>query len=322
MATDTNDLEVNFDEIDRLKAEDKTKSGEKPEKVAKTDDIVIEKDGDEPEKPAKPTLSAEDGLAKLKKQLDESEAARVDAERRAREAAEGERQAKTEVQASQLDTIKTGIETATQNKAIYKQEYAAALAAQDFDKAADVQEKMSENAANLLYLSQSKAQLERAPKPVTRAPVDQLEEFAGRLSPKSADWVRAHPEFVRDPKKNRQMLAAHELATARGLAADTPEYFASINRTLDVEPEAPSRTNGDARHTEVDLDATTDAAAPVRERSPPAAAPVSRSGGGQGSKPRTIRLTAAEVEMAENMQMSPEEYGRHKLALIKDGKMN
>jgi hypothetical protein len=331
MATDNDTLEVNFDEIDRLKAEDKAKNAPKADKSPKSDDggrspppIVVTTSDDEPEKPEKPVLSTEDGLAKLKKQLDDSEAARLNAERQAREAAEGERQARTEKQASDIDVVASAISNLTQANDALEAKYAETLAASDFAGAAKVQREMASNAAKLLHFEDAKAKLERAPKPVTRAPVDQVEEYVGRIPasfPRSREWIRAHPEWVRDDHKNQQMIAAHNLALARGFKADSNEYFGDIEKTLAIE-KPPERTNGDARHTEVDLDATTEAAKAVSERSPPAAAPVSRSGNGTGTKPNRVRLTAAEVEMAENMQMTPEEYARNKIELQRLGKMN
>jgi hypothetical protein len=330
MATDNDTLEVNFDEIDRLKAEDKAKSAPKADKAAakadKDDEIIVDKADEAPKQPEKAVLSTEDGLAKLKKQLDDSEAARLNAERQAREAAEGERQARTEKQASDIDVVASAISNLTQANDALEAKYAETLAASDFAGAAKVQREMASNAAKLLHFENAKANLERAPKPVTRAPVDQVEEYVGRIPasfPRSREWIRAHPEWVRDDHKNQQMLAAHNLALARGFKVDSNEYFGDIEKTLAIE-KPPERTNGDARHTEVDLDATTEAAKAVSERSPPAAAPVSRSGNGTGTKPNRVRLTPAQQEAAEFSGISLEEYARQLIQIEKEaqGKMN
>jgi hypothetical protein len=172
---------------------------------------------------------------------------------------------------------------------------------------------MSANSAKLLQLENGKAALEKAPKPQLRAPVDPVEQFVSRLTPQSASWVRAHPEFVRDAAKNRKMLAAHEMAMADGLQADTPAYFAAIEDTLKIRAADPV-----VEHTD---DPTSEAAAPVR-RPPPAAAPVTRAGTSNGKRANVVTLTPAEVEIAEMMKMTPQEYAVQKSALIKEGKLN
>jgi hypothetical protein len=140
------------------------------------------------------------------------------------------------------------------------------------------------------------------------------------LSPQSADWVRAHPEFVTDPRLNRKMIAAHELAMADGLDADTPEYFAAVEATLGVA----ERGNGRAAQ-EAASEASAAAAKKAGGRSAaPPAAPVSREApsAGSGRKPNAVRLTREEVDMAEMMGMTPQEYAKHKIALQSEGKMS
>ena len=257
--------------------------------------------------------------ASLKKQLDNETSLRIAAEHRAQEAAESEARARGEVQGTQLDLIKNALEGTVQTSKSLKAEYAAALAAQDFDTAAEVQEKMSTNAARKLQLEQGKAALEAAPKPQVRAPADQVEEYVGRIPgeyPRSRAWVRAHPDYVRDAQKNRMMIAAHELALAKGLAADTDSYFDSIEKTLDITKPAPDpKLNGD-------VDPMKDAAATPTRKAAPAGAPVTRAGNGTGQRPNQVTLSADEVEMAERTGQTPEEYARNKLALQKDKRIN
>jgi hypothetical protein len=339
MADDT-DLEVNFDEIDRLKAEDAAKNAPKVDKagakVDKADDIVVEKVEKTPPKAEKPVLTADEGLAKLQKQLEDEKAAREaekrradDAERHAREASEGERLARTEKQATELDLVTNAISTVTQANDALEAKYAEALGAQDYAGAAKIQREMTKNSANLLQLENGKAALEKAPKPQARAPVDAVEEFISRIGPeypRSREWLRAHPEFARDAKKNRQMLAAHELAMSRDLKADSDEYFASIESTLNLAKPVPNGKG--APH---DDDPMADAAQEIEvtpeprpRRAAPAAAPVSRSGGGTGSKPNTVRLTPAQQEAAEISGVSLEEYARQLKKIERDeqGKLN
>jgi hypothetical protein len=274
-------------------------------------------------KAAKATLTPEEGIQKLQKQLEDERALREretslreDAERRAAEASDGELRAKTDSHQNQLDMLGNAIANLTSANDLLKQKYSAALASQDFDGAATAQLEMSTNAAKLIQLESGKANLERAGKPTARqqVPTDAVERFAANLTPKSAAWVRAHPDYARDPKKNRKMIAAHEIAMADGYAAESDEYFASIEQTLGLRNVAPEPADDDPPLSE--------ASRPTSRRSPPAA-PPSRSGTGRGGSSATsVTLSREEAEIAKLNGMTLEEYAKNKLALTKEGRLN
>jgi hypothetical protein len=259
----------------------------------------------------KPVLKPEEGLEKLKKQLEDEKTARADAERRAAEAAESERQARTEKQGTELDLVVNAIATVTQANDQLEDKYASALQAGDFAGAAKINREMTANSAKLERLEAGKSALERAPKPTVRVPVDPVEKFTADLTPQSAAWVRAHPEYVRDPKKNAKMLAAHNLVVADDIAADSPEYFEAVERILGIKADpAPA-----------DPDPMADAARPSR-KSAPAGAPVTRSGNGGGSRPNVVTLTAEEREIARMNGMTDREYAIARESLKKEGRLN
>lgn len=314
MSTPTDEIAVDLEAAD-AKAAEAAKKSANGAAADNIDAVTAEVADAEPQKVEKTALTPDEGLEKLKQQLADANAGRLAAEQRANDASRGEAAARGEVQTSQLDLVNSAIERTNQNKAALKAKLSAAYTAQDFDAVAEVQSEMADNAANLTQLQAGKKALESAPKPTPRAPVDPVEQFVGQLSPASATWVRAHPEFVRDPHKNQQMIAAHQLALARGLKADTPDYFASVEKTLDLT--APVVTKVDLQP-----DATADAAQAVGGRAAPAAAPVSRSNGAHGNRPGVVKLTPAEVEAAENSGLTLEEYARNKVALRKEGKLS
>jgi len=314
MSTPTEEIAVDLEAADAKAVSEAAKKAANGASADSTPEVEIEKVSAEPAKVEKTTLSPDEGLEKLKKQLEDERAARQAAEQRANEASQAEAKARGEVQTSQLDLVKGAIERLTESSDTLEGQYAEALAAQDFKTAAKLQREMANNSAKLIQLEAGKKALESAPKPVPRAPVDPVEQFCAQLSPASASWVRSHPEFVRDQHKNRQMLAAHELALARGLKADSPEYFASVEKTLDVA--TPSVTKAAVE------DASADAAQPTGGRGAPAAAPVSRSNGAHGGRPNVVKLTSEEVEMAGIMGMSVEDYARNKVALKREGKLS
>src|SRR5579884_2871595 len=277
MSTSTEEIAIDIEALDTEAAQKAGKADEKA--VSEPEPVTAESTSEK-------ALSPEEGIEKLKRQLadeqkarQEAETARLAAEARANEAAQAEAKARGEVQTSQLDLIKGAIDQVTQANDALEEKYAAAMAAQDWTAAAKAQREMANNAAKLAQLEAGKTALEKAPKPVPRAPVDIVEQFCAQLSAPSAAWVRQHPEFVRDPLKNQQMLAAHQLAIARGCKADTPEYFASVEKTLDLTPAvARAEPNHGSKQEE---DPMADAAKPTNgggRIASPAAAPVSRGG--------------------------------------------
>lgn len=274
------------------------------EPVAETPDIVVEAEG-------KPVISAEDGVEELRRRLDVERKGREEAEYRAQQANSQVQQARSEVDSSNLQLVRTAIDTMTREGFILKENYKQAMAAGDYDSAAEYQEAMADARAKLLQLengmSAMEAQLKQAPRPVQHA--DPVEQLASQLSGPSAAWVRAHPEYARTPRLTQKMIAAHNLVTADGIASDTPEYFASVEKVLGIN--AP-----------VEEDALSFASAPAQRRSAPAAAPVSRSGTANGTRPNVVRLSSEEREMASMMGMTPEDYARNKVALKREGKLH
>jgi hypothetical protein len=61
-------------------------------------------------------------------------------------------------------------------------------------------------------------------------PVDPVEAYAHGRHERSAAWIRSHPEYVTDPRKNHKLLAADQDARAEGHAPNTDGYFAHIER--------------------------------------------------------------------------------------------
>ena len=284
------------------------------------EEIKVEK-AEEPESKnnevQKTEISAEEGIRELKFRLEEERLARQEAERRMKQAADQANQAKSEVDDTNIRLIDSAIETVKGNQLALKRSYAEALAQGNHDEAADIQIQMSEVALQKMQLEQGKSAYEAKMKETRQAPPtenDPVEVLASQLSPRSADWVRTHPEYARNPTLYQKMLAAHNLAMADGLTADTDEYFSSIEDTLKIRGRQPVQQEESA---------LSSAATPVKQRAAPPAAPVSRSPTtNSGTRPNVIRLTAAEREMADMMGMTDQEYARNKAALIKEGKLN
>ena len=285
------------------------------EKKPEAAEIEVVKAEEEPEKVEAKVLEPVDGLEKLKADLERERSGRIEAERRAKEAAQDAYRAKNEVQDSNLHLVTNAIETVKQNADVLKTNYREAMSVGDFDRAAEVQHAMATNAAKLLQLEQGKRAMESQPKqtaPEQYRSSDPVEALASQLSPRSADWVRRNPQCVTDPRLYQKMIAAHNLAVADGYAPDTDDYFEKIESTLEI----------NRREAPVQEDAMAEAAKPVQRRSSPPAAPVTRSGNGTGSNSNRVRLTSDEREMASMMGMTDQEYAKNKLQLQKEGKLN
>ena len=141
-----------------------------------------------------------------------------------------------------------------------------------------------------------------------RVPRDPVDVYAERLTPKSAAWLRDHPEVVdRIPRLTR----AHEDALEDGLAPESPEYFSYIEKRLGV-----GRQRSDSgRETRKNV----------------VSAPVSSSGSvssRSSNSSNSMILSSDEVEMAIlaepglPREKAIEEYARNKAYLIKTGKMS
>lgn len=315
MSTTPDDIVIDLDEIDRALAAEKAAKANKGKNPAPKDNIEVAAAEAAPKPEEKPILKPEEGIDKLKQQLAEERSAREEAEARLREASESEVRARTDSLDTQIHLVTTAIEKFEQQKQVLKANYAQALADQDYNAAADIQASMAENAADLVNLKQGKVALEKQPKPQPRAQPDIVEQFVQNMTPRSASWVRAHPDFVRDARKNAKMIAAHNFIKD-DVKVDSDEYFSKIEEMLGLQatpdPETP---------TPEEIDPMAETAKPVRKAAP-AAAPVTRSGNGAGKRTNTVTLTAEEREMARMNEQTDEEYARNKVALQKEGRLN
>jgi hypothetical protein len=250
-------------------------------------------------------------ILSLRDQLAAEKAGRQAAEQKLHQAAREIHHARGEVEETNLQLVVNAIDTVNRDIELLSQAHTYALQSGDFDRATKIQREMSANEAKLLQLNNGREAMESAPRPPEpQLPtVDTVEDFASRLSPRSADWVRKHPEFVRDPRLNAKMIAAHNLAVADGIPTDTDDYFASIEETLKI----------GSRNVQTDTDDQHAAKVVRRRDAAPAAAPANR--GNQSASSNVVRLSAAQREMAEMMGMKPEEYAKNMVALKKEGKI-
>jgi chromosome segregation ATPase len=254
-----------------------------------------------------------DGIDELKRQLEaEKEARKADRERAER--AERERdtasqqafQARNAQDDAEVRLFDGAVAQLKSNTQVLKQQLKDAWAANDLDRAADIQEAIADNAAKINSIEAGKQSLKERPKDPPR-PLDPVEAFAQRLSPRSAAWVRAHPEYATDPRLNAKMIAAHQMAIADGMKADTDDYFEAVEDALKINKA--QRLTAPVE----DDEAMSVASAPTQRRQSPAAAPVSRDVTPSGERKRTIRLTKEEAEIARLTGQTEAEYYQNKM---------
>lgn len=280
-----------------------------------------------PEPESKPAeVTPEEGIEQLKAKLAVSEAARQTAERQAAEQARAAAAAQGQTADARVQMVETALAQVKQQEEVFESQLAELWQAGDMAAAAKIQRQMGEATAKRLTLENGLEQLKNAPKPQPApqpAPGNPVEEIAGNLlrggSPRSAQWVRDHPQYVTDPNLNQRLVKAAEFAGTEGYNVDSPEYVARVEQLLGINM-ADRVTNGREQ---------VPAQPAQRREAAPAAAPVSRGANGNGSgNPSRVTLTRDEREMAGNLfpdlsQTEAEKaYARNKLLLKAEGRLN
>jgi hypothetical protein len=296
------------------------------------EEIVLDDDGEEVKVEIvdeDPVVELDDGpsvaqgIEELKAQLEEERQARLKAEKKFKTAKEKAdraqveiNKARDEVHDTNLQLLNGAISDIKREQGSYKAAIRDAMERGDFDKAAEYQEAMAVNVAKLMKIEEGKIAYENQAKSQPSSS-DVVDNFASKLSPRSAEWVRKNPQYVTDPRLNRKMVAAHEMAIADGMMADTDDYFEYVEEMLNMNKRKDRPDPALNRE-----DAVSEAAAPVQRRQAPPAAPVSRQAPSTTTtRPNVVRLNSAEREMAQMMGMTEQEYAKNKLVLIKEGKL-
>lgn len=220
---------------------------------------------------------------------------RTEAERVAAQAREEAAGARTEAIESHVSTVETGLEAARNEADAAEREYTAAFEAGDGAKAAQAQRKIARAEAKIARLDEAKADLDvrrakaepeqrREPIKVERQPAadDPVEAYVQGRPEETANWLRAHPEWVTDPRKNAKLTAAHFDATGDGIEPNTKAYFEHVEKFIGLKNGAAVNGNG---------------AKPQRRQGAPVA-PGGSSGGGTGGGGREVTLTRGEATAA------------------------
>lgn len=289
MAGDEDEIVVTIEGEAAPVAEDtivKIEDGTTKKAAAETDDIVGALKAQLAEK--------QTALDSATQRASSAETVAGQAAQRARQLEQEVVQARTEAQESTKTTIDSGIAAAKSEVAAAKQAYKTAFESGNADACADAQERIAQAAADLRMLEQAKdtlpTRVERKPEPQQHpAPNDPVEAFISSRTAPTQTWLRAHRDFLTDPKKNAKMQAAHFDAEAEGIPLDSPQYFEHVERFLGLK-EKPAQQQQQQTTQQQQTQSQRRPTAPV--------APVTPSGGGISGGATEVRLTAAEARAA------------------------
>ena len=277
----------------------------------------------------KVVAKTDDATADLVAQYKELEGREAEANRR-REQAEAEsarnraeaEAAKKQVANSQFDTVSTALNASKAEAEQAKRDIRAAKDAGDIDAEIEAQDRLAQARADERRLDEARAELEaRAKAPPRREPPpsDPVEAYVqGRTAP-TANWLRAHPEFIKDSRKQSKLTAAHFDAEGEGLVADTPAYFAHVEKFLGISGNGAAPTE----------------APQVKPRATAPVAPGSAVANGGTSSP-VVNLTKREADAAidgthvwnyndpkgkfkKGDPIGHQEFARRKMAMQKQG---
>jgi hypothetical protein len=259
---------------------------------------------EQPAAAAAPTV--DQGIADLQRQLEAERAGRAIAEQRAATAQQEAGQFKTQAEQSQYTAISRALDAANGAAETAEGKYAAAMEAGDYKAAAKAQSEMARIAAQQTQLEAGKAQMEAMRKsPQYQQPQQQRVDpnsFEGRISnatPRTQQWLRAHPEAVTDPEKNAEALLAHQRAMKAGHSPDSDSYFHFVEQVMGYHVAQQSKPQRQANQS-----------APVTQQS--------RQPAGQQTK-TTFTMTPKMRELAQLSGVSETAWAKQYLAALKNG---
>ncbi len=199
---------------------------ERPEREVHTNETPIVE--------APTSISPEDALADVTRQLGEKDRQVADARRAARDAEQRREAAETEARQAQAaratdhqTVAASAIEAARADQAAARIAKRTAREAGDLDAEFTADEQLQSATYRIVQATSELERLKSAPKPV--AP----QQNGGGPSEAAQRWMDEHPRFY-DPNDTYQgdALDAHAAALRRGLRDGSPEYIRHIDQTM------------------------------------------------------------------------------------------
>jgi len=200
----------------------------------------------EPPQSEPPEPKPEEGVADLRRRLDEAQRAEAIANQRAIEVERELATEKTARQRSEDDAydanyaaVLNKIDSAEVMIGTLERSLHAAFAEGDHAAQARITREIAKASTELEIANGYKAQYEEAKKTATSqrqaAPPPQVNQFEAQLQtvPEWArSWARQHPEYVTDARKSNRFVGFHYEAQDAGLREGTPAYFKFVEEKL------------------------------------------------------------------------------------------
>lgn len=293
-----------------------------------------------------------------------SEAARVEAERAARDHAGKAEQFRAQASDASYDSVVNAIGAASAELESATARQVDAYEKGDFSAVAKLNGEIGRISARIEGLETGKVQMDqRRQAPNQAQPVQQFQETAeqvnrrpwsqhefdryiGTRTPRSAQWVRSHPEFAADPLFRTRVIGADGyVADTLGIPRDTDEYFRRVEEALNLGTassavsqagQMSSRDSGDLQQQQAvvaqQLAAQQSVAAAQRQRAAVPAAPPSRSVPTSRGNMSGTQITLSEEERKTAHLIMPPKikdtdpdpevlYAKHKIDMIRQGLM-
>ena len=246
-------------------------------------------------------------MAQLKKMHHDERRAKEAADRERQEAikfaqqiAEENKKLKTTLSSGEetyIQTLKSALE---QQLALAKRDYREAYDLGDSDKIIEAQQKMNDAQFRLSeaqrYMPQYKNALQEDEKEVY---IPQSQPQAPKPDNKALAWQEKNDWFGSDEEMTSLALGVHEKLVRSGIDPTSDEYYRRIDSTMQK------------RFPEYFGDATLDEETPAQRTKPSTVvAPATRS-----TAPKKVRLTKTQVALAKKLGLTPEQYARETLKL-------
>lgn len=222
---------------------------------------------------------------------------------------------------SRLEAITSGMAAAEAEIEEAKKAFRMSVIEQDVDAQVAANERLAEAKANLVNLTNGKAALERAitaekerlqqvqqqrQQQAQQPQGDQLDRT--NLPQTAKNWLRAHPEYLTDPRKNAKIQSLHWDVLDENHEPFSAAYYVSLEEKLGLR----SKPRQNVAEEEFEDDNPPPRKAIV-------SAPVSREAPSStgNRQPGLVRLTSAQREAAKMAGITEAEYAKQVIELNK-----
>lgn len=255
------------------------------------------------------SVEAKDKLIKMKKVWHDERRAKEAADRERQEAvriaaklAEENKQLKSKLSSGEEEYVGVAKQSATQELEAAKKEYKDAYDAGDSDKLVEAQER----------LTMAKIKVDKLDNynPIYKKPVQEEEnevqipqqQSIPRPDNKAVDWQQRNEWFGQDEEMTSLALGLHEKLKRNGVVVGSDEYYDNIDKTM--RRRFPESFEND-QDTETEKVRAEEPQKTSKPKASTVVAPASRS-----TSPKKIRLSNTQVALAKKLGLTPEQYAR------------